>query len=67
MKWIGNLSLTEGWRFHVVSNGGGSLWFLAAWTPGYEEQFYAGTGLLIATCGRRWFRVAARLMRKGAL
>ena len=57
-QWIGSLTLTEGWRTHLIWRGG-PQWYLAhAWTLGYEEQFYAAMGLLAVVCGRHW-RVGA--------
>lgn len=53
-NWIGTLTLTEGWRYHFV--GGGSRWLMThAWTLGYEEQFYAVTGILLVLLSRRFF------------
>lgn len=53
-QWIGNLSLTEGWRGHLVADEG--KWFLGhAWSLGYEEQFYALCGLVLFTMPRRFF------------
>jgi peptidoglycan/LPS O-acetylase OafA/YrhL len=53
-QWIGNLSLTEGWRGHVT--GGEGIWFFGhAWSLGYEEQFYALCGLVLFTISRQFF------------
>lgn len=53
-NWIGTLTLTEGWRYHFA--GGGSRWLLThAWTLGYEEQFYAVTGIVLWCMSRRFF------------
>ncbi len=53
-QWLGNLSLTEGWRGHLVGEEG--IWFLGpAWSLGYEEQFYALSGLVLFTIPRRFF------------
>jgi peptidoglycan/LPS O-acetylase OafA/YrhL len=50
----GNLTLTEGWRPHLV--GGRGYWFMGhAWTLGYEEQFYAVTGILLLLAGRHFY------------
>jgi peptidoglycan/LPS O-acetylase OafA/YrhL len=53
-QWLGNLSLTEGWRGHLVADEG--KWFLGhAWSLGYEEQFYALCGLVLFTMPRSFF------------
>jgi peptidoglycan/LPS O-acetylase OafA/YrhL len=53
-NWIGTLTLTEGWRYHVID--GNSRWLLThAWTLGYEEQFYAVTGIMLGFLARRFF------------
>jgi peptidoglycan/LPS O-acetylase OafA/YrhL len=53
-NWLGTLTLTEGWRSHLV--GGGNRWLLThAWSLGYEEQFYAVTGLMLGYMSRRFF------------
>lgn len=57
-RWLGTLTLTEGWRGHLVPFGGHG-WFLGhAWTLGYEEQFYAVAGLMLFLAPRRWFALA---------
>jgi peptidoglycan/LPS O-acetylase OafA/YrhL len=54
IEWIGNLSLTEGWRGHLM--GAEGVWFFGhAWSLGYEEQFYALCGLILFTMPRRFF------------
>jgi peptidoglycan/LPS O-acetylase OafA/YrhL len=57
-QWVGNLTLTESWRYHVA---GGRLGYLnaMAWTLCYEEQFYAVVGLLLLAASRRFFLGAA--------
>jgi peptidoglycan/LPS O-acetylase OafA/YrhL len=53
-QWLGNLMLTESWRWHVM--GDQRAHFPAqAWTLCYEEQFYAVTGLLLAISRTRFF------------
>lgn len=53
-EWLGTLTLTGGWLHHLV--GTPTPFFLGhAWTLGYEEQFYAVTGLLLMLCPRRFF------------
>lgn len=57
-RWLGTLTLTEGWRGHLLPFGGRG-WFLGhAWTLGYEEQFYAVAGLMLLLAPRRWFACA---------
>jgi peptidoglycan/LPS O-acetylase OafA/YrhL len=53
-QWVGNLTLTETWREHVV--GGPRGHFPGqAWTLCYEEQFYAVTGGLLLLSPRRLY------------
>jgi peptidoglycan/LPS O-acetylase OafA/YrhL len=53
-QWLGNLTLTESWRWHAI--GDQRAHFPAqAWTLCYEEQFYAVVGLLLAISRRRFF------------
>ena len=53
-QWIGNVTLTETWRPHVV--GGPSGHFpTQAWTLCYEEQFYAVMGILLLLAPRHLF------------
>jgi peptidoglycan/LPS O-acetylase OafA/YrhL len=57
-QWLGNITLTEAWRPYLI--GSDKKWFLAqAWTLGFEEQFYAVTGLLLLVCPRRFFAGAS--------
>lgn len=52
-QWLGNVSLTEEWRPHLI--GDGTWYFLRpSWSLCYEEQFYAVCGLLLIL-SRRWF------------
>jgi len=54
IQWLGNLTLTENWRGYYL--GDVSNEFLAhAWTLGYEEQFYAITGLALLLSPGRLF------------
>ena len=56
-QWIGNLTLTESWRFHL--GGDAQAYILRqAWTLCYEEQFYALTGLILFAAPRHYFRAA---------
>jgi peptidoglycan/LPS O-acetylase OafA/YrhL len=53
-QWLGNVTLTETWRFHLFGEG---KQFLSgqAWTLCYEEQFYAVCGLVLMLSARRFF------------
>jgi peptidoglycan/LPS O-acetylase OafA/YrhL len=52
-QWIGNLTLTETWRAHVIGLQKNMV-FSPAWTLCYEEQFYIVCGLLLLA-PRRFF------------
>ena len=53
-QWLGNLTLTETWRHHLI--GGPRGHFPGHdWTLCYEEQFYAIMGLLLVIAPRRLF------------
>ncbi|MBI1312018.1 acyltransferase family protein [bacterium] len=56
-EWLGNLTLTESWRFHLT---GGEVRYLAghAWTLCFEEQFYAIAGFILLVAPRRMFLAA---------
>ena len=56
-QWLGNITLTESWRYHVA--GGPRGHFPGqAWTLCYEEQFYAIVGVLL---------LAPRLLLRGTI
>jgi peptidoglycan/LPS O-acetylase OafA/YrhL len=57
-QWLGNLTLTEKWRWHLVG-GPPQLFHGLSWSLCYEEQFYAVVGLLLALAARRFFLGAA--------
>jgi len=57
-QWLGNLTLTETWRHHVVGDAKG-FFISPAWTLCYEEQFYLVTGLILWIARAHFFRVAA--------
>ena len=59
-SWIGNLTLTENWREHVIG-GAHHLYPAQNWTLCYEEQFYAIMGLLLFLA-RRYFYVAVSIV-----
>ncbi len=54
-EWLGNLTLTESFRFHLT---GGQARYLVghAWTLCYEEQFYAVAGLVLFLAPNRIFQ-----------
>lgn len=56
-QWIGSVTLTEMWRWHIVG-GQKALVLGHAWTLCYEEQFYAVTGALLLVGPNRYFRWA---------
>jgi peptidoglycan/LPS O-acetylase OafA/YrhL len=53
-QWIGNLTLTEEWRYHLCGDGKQQMMGLA-WTLCYEEQFYAVVGLILLFTRRYFF------------
>jgi peptidoglycan/LPS O-acetylase OafA/YrhL len=55
-QWLGNLTLTENWRWHLT-RGVESQLLAPAWTLGYEEQFYALVGLTLIFARRFIFGV----------
>lgn len=58
---LGQLTLTQGWRAHMVGEPP-LRWFLSPfWTLGYEEQFYVVVGILLLLDSGRWFVSAALL------
>ena len=52
-QWVGNLSLTETWRWHL-SGSVENVLLHPSWTLCYEEQFYVIVGLALIFA-RRWF------------
>jgi len=52
-QWLGNLSLTETWRWRLGGGAESSL-LPQAWTLCYEEQFYFLVGMALVLT-RRWF------------
>jgi peptidoglycan/LPS O-acetylase OafA/YrhL len=53
-QWMGNLSLTETWRWHFVG-GTENLLLPQAWTLCYEEQFYLVVGAVLSLTRRYFF------------
>src|SRR5207342_3649324 len=60
-QWLGNITLTEGWRGSILWRGGAGWWHGHTWSLGYEEQFYLVVGILLLTTGQRWLRAAGAL------
>ena len=57
-QWLGSLTLTESWRYHVIGDGRGLL-FGHLWTLCYEEQFYAVAGLCLFLAPKHFYRSIA--------
>lgn len=54
-EWLGNLTLTESWRYHLT--GGRDRYLIGhAWTLCSEEQFYAIAGMILFLAPRRMFQ-----------
>lgn len=58
-QWLGNATLIESWRYHVVGNPNRAYYLGHYWTLCYEEQFYIVTGAIIAFAPRYFFPLAA--------
>ena len=70
-QWLGNLTLTEEWRHHLIGNGKQQL-LGPAWSLCYEEQFYAVVGVILLFARRSFFTgavviTAATLLLKHGL
>lgn len=57
-QWLGSLTLTESWRYHVIGDGRGLL-FGHLWTLCDEEQFYAVAGLCLFIAPKHFYRSIA--------
>jgi peptidoglycan/LPS O-acetylase OafA/YrhL len=57
-EWLGNITLTETWRYHVFGSPRAHIPG-QAWTLCYEEQFYLVMGLLLACVPRAFFAAVA--------
>lgn len=57
-SWVGLVTLTEEWRWHVVGPPK-SYYQWAVWTLCYEEQFYLLCGLMVLLTPRRLFAAVA--------
>lgn len=57
-QWVGNITLTETWRYHFVGNQK-ALFLGHAWTLCYEEQFYVVMGLILMCARQRFFQAVA--------
>ena len=60
-QWLGNLSLTEGWRPLVWSTSGSLNFIRVSWSLGYEEQFYFVCFLALLAFPKRLFVALAAL------
>jgi len=60
-QWLGNLSLTEGWRPLVWSTSGSLNFIRVSWSLGYEEQFYFVCFLALLAFPKRLFVTLAAL------
>lgn len=58
-QWLGNLTLTESWRFRLMPDPPRDYLLGQAWTLCYEEQFYLVAGAALIAAPRRFFLVAA--------
>ena len=59
VQWLGNATLTESWRYHVLNLGSERDYILGqAWTLCYEEQFYLVAGAILLLAARRYFLAA---------
>jgi peptidoglycan/LPS O-acetylase OafA/YrhL len=54
LQWLGNITLTENWRYHLINPDQNKL-IGVAWTLCYEEQFYVVCGLILFLAPRRFF------------
>jgi peptidoglycan/LPS O-acetylase OafA/YrhL len=57
-QWIGNVTLTEGWRPHLFGDKSW-FWYGTSWTLCYEEQFYAVCGLMLLLPRQHFFKAFA--------
>jgi peptidoglycan/LPS O-acetylase OafA/YrhL len=57
-QWLGNITLTETWRWHLLPSVETEL-LSPSWTLCYEEQFYALVGLTLVFARRHFFGVLA--------
>ena len=60
-QWLGNISLTEGWRPLVWSNSRSLNFIPVTWSLGYEEQFYFVCFLVLLAFPKRLFAALAAL------
>jgi peptidoglycan/LPS O-acetylase OafA/YrhL len=54
-QWLGNLTLTESWRFQLMPDPPRDYLLGQAWTLCYEEQFYLVAGAALILAPRRYF------------
>jgi peptidoglycan/LPS O-acetylase OafA/YrhL len=60
-QWLGNITLTETWRWHVFGGANTHVYTRVAWSLCYEEQFYLVSFLALLVAPRRLFPVLAVL------
>ena len=60
-QWLGNLTLTEGWRPLVWSTSASLNYIRVSWSLGYEEQFYFVCFLALLAFPKRLFATLAAL------
>jgi len=65
-QWLGSLTLTESWRYHIVGDDKGLL-FGHLWTLCYEEQFYAIAGCCLFLAPKHFTKSIAAITAVVAL
>jgi peptidoglycan/LPS O-acetylase OafA/YrhL len=58
-QWLGNLTLTETWRPHVLGDRSGQILTRVAWSLCYQEQFYVICFLAVLLAPRHLFKALA--------
>ena len=61
LQWLGNVTLTESWRY-LLGLPGRRYLFEHIWILCYEEQFYVIVGLIMIASYRRVFFLAAAIV-----
>lgn len=54
-QWVGNLTLTESWRYHVTPAKERMI-LAQSWTLCFEEQFYMLIGLILCVAPKKLFQ-----------
>ena len=57
-QWLGNLTLTETWRWHIIK-GEPAIFTRVGWSLCYQEQFYLVCVLTMALAPRRFYGALA--------